>query len=81
MSAPRRAMKVSTDQELRVPSCGGKRKQSKRVAEVGPVEVIDGYEKVMLEDGGFKKRWRIGHRSVSTAEEQGVQGVRGSINL
>ena len=37
----------------------GKRKPSKRVAEVGSVQVIDGYEKVMLEDGGFKKR-RVG---------------------
>ena len=44
------------DQELLEPSCGGKRKHSKRVAEVGPVQVVDGYEKIMLEDSGFKKR-------------------------
>ena len=37
----------------------GKGKRSRGIAEVGPVEVIDGYEKVMLEDGGFKKR-RVG---------------------
>ena len=49
-------MTLLKDQELRVPSCGGKRKYSKRVAEVGPVQVVDGYEKAMLEDGGFKKR-------------------------
>jgi len=36
---------------------GGKKKRT--VAEVGPVEVVDGYEKVMLEDGGFKRR-RVG---------------------
>ena len=42
MSAPRRAMNLLKDQELCVPSCGGERKQSKRVAEVGPVQVIDG---------------------------------------
>ena len=37
----------------------GKRKQSRGVAEAGPVQVVDGYEKVLLEDGGFKKR-RVG---------------------
>ena len=37
----------------------GKHKRSRGIAEVGPVEVVDGYEKVMLEDGGFKKR-RVG---------------------
>ena len=36
---------------------GGKKKRT--VAEVGPVEVVDGYEKVMLDDGGFKRR-RVG---------------------
>ena len=40
-------------------SVGARRKR--RVAEVGPVQVIDGYEKVMLEDGGFKKR-RVGEK-------------------
>ena len=37
----------------------GKHKRARGIAEVGPVEVVDGYEKVMLEDGGFKKR-RVG---------------------
>jgi len=33
----------------------GRRTRSRGVAKVGPVQVVDGYEKVMLEDGGFKK--------------------------
>ena len=41
------------------PKQGGKRKRSRGIAELGPVQVINGYEKVMLEDGGFKKR-RVG---------------------
>ena len=38
----------------------GERKRSRGVvAEAGQVQVVDGYEKVLLEDGGFKKR-RVG---------------------
>ena len=72
MSAPRCAMELSTDQELRGSSCGGKRKYSKRVAEVGPVQVVDGYEKVMLEDGGFKKR-RVGAKQWNRHCNHGCQ--------
>ena len=80
MRSPRRATKQQTDQELRRPSCGGKRKHSKRVAEVVPVEVVDGYETVVLQDGGFKKRkagtnnWRIMHAWPSTQLMQEVWG-------
>ena len=52
MSAPQLAMTLLKDQEIRVPSCGSKRKHTKRVAEVGPNQVVDGYEKVMQEGGG-----------------------------
>ena len=52
------------------PPSKNKRKRPRGVAEVGPVQLVDGYEKVMLEDGGFKrrrvgaKRWqRICHHS------------------
>ena len=47
---------------------GGKKKRT--VAEVGPVEVVDGYEKVMLEDGGFKRR-RVGAKKWQRMCEHG----------
>ena len=37
------------------PQSNNKRKRPR----VGPVQFVDGYEKVMLEDGGFRKR-RVG---------------------
>ena len=57
----------------------GKRKRSRGVAEVGLVQVVDGYEKVMLEDGGFKKR-KVGAKQWKRHCTHGCQRS-GSIDL
>ena len=38
-----------------------KKKRSRGTAEIGPIVVVDGYEKLMLDDGGFKRR-KVGTR-------------------
>ena len=78
MSAPRRAMKLLKDQELRGPNSGGKREQSKRVSARRAREGHAGGLRVQNAEGGGEEVAEILHSWPST---QLLQGMRGSIDL